>query len=107
MRGRDARHRRPGTALRAVLRGARRELHDIFQEAVRVRREPADGLRIGFRTLGWAIRLKARVSRWCGSDMIQQSGTMSPRSTVAQDRKSTRLHSSHLVISYAVFCLKK
>src|SRR5256885_12241876 len=23
------------------------------------------------------------------------------------DRKSTRLHSSHLVISYAVFCLKK
>src|SRR5256885_10485290 len=28
-----------------------------------------------------------------------------PRITV--DRKSTRLNSSHLVISYAVFCLKK
>src|SRR2546426_3493047 len=26
---------------------------------------------------------------------------------VRQDRKSTRLNSSHLVISYAVFCLKK
>src|SRR5256885_11085571 len=26
---------------------------------------------------------------------------------VCQDRKSTRLNSSHLVISYAVFCLKK
>src|SRR2546426_8413565 len=26
---------------------------------------------------------------------------------VAPDRKSTRLNSSHLVISYAVFCLKK
>src|SRR5947199_2978768 len=26
---------------------------------------------------------------------------------VAQDRKSTRLNSSHLGISYAVFCLKK
>src|SRR5256885_5179470 len=26
---------------------------------------------------------------------------------VWQDRKSTRLNSSHLVISYAVFCLKK
>src|SRR5688500_7580413 len=26
---------------------------------------------------------------------------------VHQDRKSTRLNSSHLVISYAVFCLKK
>src|SRR5256885_11867499 len=27
--------------------------------------------------------------------------------SVAADRKSTRLNSSHLVISYAVFCLKK
>src|SRR5256885_11143801 len=27
--------------------------------------------------------------------------------TLAEDRKSTRLNSSHLVISYAVFCLKK
>src|SRR5256885_9724053 len=26
---------------------------------------------------------------------------------VGRDRKSTRLNSSHLVISYAVFCLKK
>src|SRR5256885_8701571 len=30
-----------------------------------------------------------------------------PRSTTTSDRKSTRLNSSHLVISYAVFCLKK
>src|SRR5256885_6981801 len=29
------------------------------------------------------------------------------RHAVAEDRKSTRLNSSHLVISYAVFCLKK
>src|SRR5256885_12200343 len=28
-------------------------------------------------------------------------------SVLAIDRKSTRLNSSHLVISYAVFCLKK
>src|SRR5947209_16358754 len=28
-------------------------------------------------------------------------------STAAQDRKSTRLNSSHANISYAVFCLKK
>src|SRR5256885_8680159 len=27
--------------------------------------------------------------------------------SLGQDRKSTRLNSSHLVISYAVFCLKK
>src|SRR5688500_19660737 len=30
-----------------------------------------------------------------------------PRCDAPQDRKSTRLNSSHLVISYAVFCLKK
>src|SRR5256885_8015361 len=35
--------------------------------------------------------------RWC-------AGTGMPN---ARDRKSTRLNSSHLVISYAVFCLKK
>src|SRR5215211_3982680 len=32
-------------------------------------------------------------------------GTVRPRSLA--DRKSTRLNSSHTVISYAVFCLKK
>src|SRR5256885_11094388 len=32
--------------------------------------------------------------------------TLTP-SDYGQDRKSTRLNSSHLVISYAVFCLKK
>src|SRR5256885_7530733 len=31
----------------------------------------------------------------------------SARSATNRDRKSTRLNSSHLVISYAVFCLKK
>src|SRR5256885_9424789 len=30
-----------------------------------------------------------------------------PPGVVTADRKSTRLNSSHLVISYAVFCLKK
>src|SRR5256885_9037045 len=29
------------------------------------------------------------------------------RTRASRDRKSTRLNSSHLVISYAVFCLKK
>src|SRR2546426_1842686 len=29
------------------------------------------------------------------------------RAVLERDRKSTRLNSSHLVISYAVFCLKK
>src|SRR5438132_12102114 len=32
---------------------------------------------------------------------------MPPAMRIAGDRKSTRLNSSHTVISYAVFCLKK
>src|SRR5258708_9851189 len=31
----------------------------------------------------------------------------SPATTTIRDRKSTRLNSSHQIISYAVFCLKK
>src|SRR5256885_9850591 len=45
---------------------------------------------------------------------IRDSGKVRSRERVAvlsalnmADRKSTRLNSSHLVISYAVFCLKK
>src|SRR5256885_12664807 len=34
-------------------------------------------------------------------------GTSGARDEPPTDRKSTRLNSSHLVISYAVFCLKK
>src|SRR5256885_11021111 len=34
-------------------------------------------------------------------------GSFLPSLLVGSDRKSTRLNSSHLVISYAVFCLKK
>src|SRR5256885_13196542 len=34
-------------------------------------------------------------------------GGVVPPPAYAEDRKSTRLNSSHLVISYAVFCLKK
>src|SRR5205807_10507487 len=45
-----------------------------------------------------------------GKLSIQEKGGPSwdwIESTVNLDRKSTRLNSSHLVISYAVFCLKK
>src|SRR5258708_18079159 len=35
------------------------------------------------------------------------SPTGSVRTTIGRDRKSTRLNSSHQIISYAVFCLKK
>src|SRR5256885_9441059 len=41
-------------------------------------------------------------------DEIAARGWLTPVFTGRlEDRKSTRLNSSHLVISYAVFCLKK
>src|SRR5256885_8898989 len=46
-----------------------------------------------------------------GRPVYQPTGRPSPNTRVMvsmlRDRKSTRLNSSHLVISYAVFCLKK
>src|SRR5258708_29607067 len=36
-----------------------------------------------------------------------QPSTCSRTALSSQDRKSTRLNSSHQIISYAVFCLKK
>src|SRR5699024_11599437 len=41
----------------------------------------------------------SRYMRMAGHDVLMVSGT--------EDRKSTRLNSSHVSISYAVFCLKK
>src|SRR5207249_10177590 len=50
----------------------------------------------------------ATLSGGHGGDFVPEVG--SPDSTVRPeggDRKSTRLNSSHVSISYAVFCLKK
>src|SRR2546422_6888669 len=41
------------------------------------------------------------LERTCPKDLLKRNGS------VYQDRKSTRLNSSHGYISYAVFCLKK
>src|SRR5690625_6243088 len=40
-------------------------------------------------------------------DFIEDENVLSPDATATRDRKSTRLNSSHVAISYAVFCLKK
>src|SRR5256885_2769258 len=39
-------------------------------------------------------------------ELVEQADSLG-YAALAIDRKSTRLNSSHLVISYAVFCLKK
>src|SRR5256885_8886903 len=44
---------------------------------------------------------------FCGIAAVVVQRGAPQHSCVGQDRKSTRLNSSHLVISYAVFCLKK
>src|SRR5256885_6753557 len=43
--------------------------------------------------------------RTAGTKLLRDRAALRDRR--ARDRKSTRLNSSHLVISYAVFCLKK
>src|SRR5438034_4347368 len=43
----------------------------------------------------------------CPGPIAGITGSSGKTTTTALDRKSTRLNSSHTVISYAVFCLKK
>src|SRR5438034_7123231 len=53
---------------------------------------------------------RARRQKPTASTRFWRPGCESVRSSLSssrQDRKSTRLNSSHTVISYAVFCLKK
>src|SRR5690625_94088 len=59
----------------------------------------------GGRAAGTALY----VSQNGGKSAASQAATWSFRAVTArpQDRKSTRLNSSHVAISYAVFCLKK
>src|SRR6266850_1086192 len=42
-----------------------------------------------------------------GQSSVARGSHARPQRSGQRDRKSTRLNSSHLVISYAVFCLKK
>src|SRR5256885_2596076 len=51
-----------------------------------------------------ARRLDIRTRR---NGKLEHVATLNGTAVTARDRKSTRLNSSHLVISYAVFCLKK
>src|SRR6266496_6201593 len=72
---------------------------------------------IGLHTCGWQ---PARLQSWSRPRAVRgdrRSGTVSQATTAVRpwrttirpssDRKSTRLNSSHVEISYAVFCLKK
>src|SRR5258705_9533127 len=57
----------------------------------------------------WITSLAARFG-WAANNWLfygKAGGAWVHDSTTLTDRKSTRLNSSHLGISYAVFCLKK
>src|SRR5256885_15845170 len=56
-----------------------------------------------FRSL---LRDRLLAKGWTGATLRYYEDRRGDHSEWA-DRKSTRLNSSHLVISYAVFCLKK
>src|SRR5256885_14291979 len=51
-------------------------------------------------------QIHERIASAC-AQAGRASGSVQLLSVSKTDRKSTRLNSSHLVISYAVFCLKK
>src|SRR5437588_6236065 len=50
---------------------------------------------------------RSRVASPVSTARDEHHSSSSPTSDAHLDRKSTRLNSSHTVISYAVFCLKK
>src|SRR6478735_1717860 len=68
-----------------------------------IRRPPRSTL-FPYTTL---LRSAARRSRRASSTSSDLACPRARHLGERSDRKSTRLHSSHLVISYAVFCLKK
>src|SRR5438034_2269851 len=96
---------RRSAALRAIGGGRHEALHSEVRDERRRNRHGAVGLlpRLEERRDGAWQRHPRRVER------MRQLGLRARRRAVAdvEDRKSTRLNSSHTVISYAVFCLKK
>src|SRR2546426_4475888 len=88
-----------GGALPAVGGGGRADLRQHRVADPRLRWNTLDGEDLGeSRGTGYAHLVVLRV--------IQDERAPLDAGH-EQDRKSTRLNSSHLVISYAVFCLKK
>src|SRR3712207_8911185 len=61
-----------------------------------------------FRSDGlWSTIGSANIDRYSMLGNYELNLEVYSRGLAAQDRKSTRLNSSHANISYAVFCLKK
>src|SRR5205814_8350753 len=61
----------------------------------------------GDLVVGDAVELLLQIRREIVLDIAAEEVLQERDHNAALDRKSTRLNSSHLGISYAVFCLKK
>src|SRR2546426_6125726 len=73
----------------------------VFFFFLMIRRPPRSTL-FPYTTL-----FRSLANLYFGQLMRRSLAVQGGAAVVRQDRKSTRLNSSHLVISYAVFCLKK
>src|SRR5256885_7376086 len=60
-----------------------------------------------FRSQVWGRSSVGRAPEWHSGGQGFEPPRLHQFRGLPKDRKSTRLNSSHLVISYAVFCLKK
>src|SRR5438034_5771982 len=84
------------TLFRSRLNGVLAALYLLFNE--------------GYKASAGDRLLREELSREAirlASLLVLHPAGQAPRSHALLDRKSTRLNSSHTVISYAVFCLKK
>src|SRR5947208_9521907 len=84
------------------MRGADNEESGMFSYISAERRVPKDH---PLRAIRVMVDSALRESSWRFDAVYASSGR--PSIPPEKDRKSTRLNSSHQIISYAVFCLKK
>src|SRR5256885_11260161 len=70
-------------------------------------RSPSCNMKLGSGAAPIAEYLSRGVNVALGADGAASNNRLDGWEELRLDRKSTRLNSSHLVISYAVFCLKK
>src|SRR5256885_11978354 len=78
----------------------------LFRSVPYTPAEIAEEARRAYEAGAAVVHIHARTEQ--GGPTYEPSVFAAIRSEIeARDRKSTRLNSSHLVISYAVFCLKK
>src|SRR5256885_7041277 len=72
---------------------------EMTENGMGFRNNPGTGRGRGVIERTFAPEFRNRLDAWIAFDPLNFETT--------EDRKSTRLNSSHLVISYAVFCLQK